>query len=279
MGMRAIQRAFLIAAGTALCASSSSAAPKPLVPRQPTGPWVVDYSQDECILDRNYGTASQPQVLAISRVPMDTRVTLSYVTRDQKPLLRDGKAKIGFGTAAPVEAGFRAYPVAGKAVRNLAAYVADGVRSIESAADAGVISIDAAGELRQAYAVPGLAAAVRALDACVLDLGKAWGISIDQQKRLKEPARPLSDQYLSPDDYPPNTLNENITGRAQVRMWVDETGKPLDCTPLRSSGSPVFGETSCRLLMKRAAFKPAVDVDGKPVRSIYIYTVDWLVSG
>ena len=96
---------------------------------------------------------------------------------------------------------------------------------------------------------------------------------------MKEPRAGASADYLQPSDYSTRELNENANARAQVRLWVDESGKPLDCMPLKSgAGSTLFGDTTCRLLLKRAAFKPAIDVDGKPVRSIVVYTVDWVVG-
>jgi hypothetical protein len=59
---------------------------------------------------------------------------------------------------------------------------------------------------------------------------------------------------------------------------VDETGKPLDCVPLKATASPAFAATTCQLLLQRAAFSPALDANGKPIRSIAVYTADWVAD-
>ena len=275
--MRKVRRIVLAAAGMAACAAPAQAAGD-VGPLQPTSPWVVDYGQDECFLDRNYGSEKQPLILAFYRVPMDGFVTVSLVTRKDSGRSRTGKAKIAVGAASPNDVTYRAYPVVGSDLRYFKAYVENGVSTIGNAAGTSTISIYAPGEVSHLFSVAGITAALHALDECVLDLGKTWGVPIEQQKRVKEPAKPLQQSIISPDDYPASALDENVSGRAQVRMWVDESGKPLECTPLKSSGSPLFGATTCKLLMRRAAFRPAIDVDGKPVRSIYVFTVDWLVA-
>jgi hypothetical protein len=272
--MRVIQRvAMLVGGAISMVASGASAAPL-----APTGPWVVDYSNDQCLLDRNYGSDARPLILAIRKVPMDSDVSVGVYTRDGNLDPRIGDAMLNLG-ASPIDAKFRAYSVPGKGLRNFTAYVPEGASLFEAAGQAATIGVRAPGEVDATFAVPELGHGLRALDACVADLAQSWGVPAEQLKRLKEPARALRQNYLQPSDYSPRELNENANARAQVRLWVDEAGKPLDCTPLKSgAGSTLFGDTTCRLLLKRAAFKPAIDVDGKPVRSIVVYTVDWVVG-
>jgi len=116
------------------------------------------------------------------------------------------------------------------------------------------------------------------LDQCDLNLGKSWGISVEQQQRLKVPAASIRHDYLTSSDYPEKELETLASGRSQVRLTVDETGKPLDCVAMKSIDSPAFAATTCRVLLERAAFHPAIDVGGKPMRSVVVYTVDWLIG-
>jgi hypothetical protein len=273
IGMRIIERSLLTGLGIAVLAAAK---PTTAAPLQPTGPWVVDYSNDQCLLDRNYGTDAKPLILVIRRVPMDSDVYVGVYSRDGRPNATTGNAKVAFGDAAPVPAAFRAYFVPAKSVRSFTSYVPGGAALIDQAAQSGSISVRAPGEVQDTFLVPALADGLRALDACVLDLGKSWGMPIDQQKRVKVLARPLR-QYLQPEDYG-GQLNRNANLRPQVRLWVDENGKPLNCVPLQSTASEEFASTTCRLLLQRASFSPARDADGKPVKSIFVYTVDWFVG-
>lgn len=270
--MRKMQKSLLIAASIAVGATPVRAASV-----QPTGPWVVDYSNDQCFLDRNYGTDLKPLILAIRQVPMNTDVYVAVYRRGGRTNSTVGDAKIGFGGAVPVQAGFRAYSVPGKEVRSFTAYVPDGVWLIATAARSGSISVRAPGEVEETFLVPALAEGLRSLDACVLDLGQSWGMTAEQQKRVKVLARPLRQDYLRPEDYA-GELNRNANTRPQVRLLVDEQGKPHDCVSLKSTASIEFATTTCRLLLQRASFAPARDVDGKPVKSILVYTVDWFVG-
>jgi len=271
--MGVIQRLAVLAGGI-----SMSAVAAPAAPLTPTGPWVVDYSNDQCLLDRNYGSDESPLILAIRRVPMDPDVSIGVYTRGGNADPRIGDASLGLG-ASRIAAKFRAYSVPGKNLRNFSAYVRGGVSLFEAAGQPGSITLRAPGEVDETFAVPELAHGLRALDACVADLAQSWGLTADQQKRIKQGAQALRQDYLQPGDYSPRELNENANARSQVRLWVDESGKPIDCVPLKSgAGSTLFGNTSCRLLLKRATFKPAIDVDGKPVKSIVVYTVDWVVG-
>ena len=269
--MRKIQSLF-VASALALCAT-----PAPAVPLQPTGPWVVDYSNDQCLLDRNYGTDSKPLIFGIRRVPMDFDVHVSVYSRDGRTNASTGDAKIVFGGAPPIRAAFRAFSVSGKGLRSLTTYVSDGASLVAAAARAGSISVRAPGELQETFQVPGFADGLQALDACVLDLGQSWGMTPEQQKGVKVLAHPLRRDYLRPEDYT-GELNRNANSRPQVRLWVDETGKPHDCVPLKATSSDEFAETTCRLLLQRASFSPARDSGGKPVKSILVYTIDWFVG-
>jgi hypothetical protein len=270
--VRATRNALFTSAAMSLVTSPAAAAP-----RQPTGPWVVDSHNDQCFLDRNYGTDANPVLLAIRRVPMDPDISVGVYQRGGHSDPVNGTAAIGFGSAPAMAAKFRAYSIPAKNLHNFTAYIRDGALLLDAAARSGVVTLQASGELDESFAVPQLAAGLKALDDCVLDLGSAWGLSPEQQKRIKEPPRALREDYLSPADYSPQELNQNINAPAMVRLWVDESGKPIDCVPLQSNGvAQGFAQKTCRVLLKRAAFTPAVDVDGRPIRSIVVYTVDFV---
>ena len=273
--MRIFCRAAMVAAGIFLCtiASTSFAAP-----RTPTGKWIVDFANDECFLDREYGTAERPLFLAIRRFPMDDDLTIQIFTHDTGTSVLNGDAKVTFGAGESANTKFLSYRVAKTELRKWIIHVERGALLIGPALRSENISVRAGHDLDEDFAVPDLANALRLLDQCDLNLGKSWGISVEQQQRLKLPATSIRHDYLTSADYPEKELRTPASGRSQVRLTIDETGKPVDCVAMKSIDSPAFAATTCRILLERAAFHPAMDVGGKPMRSVVVYTVDWLVA-
>jgi hypothetical protein len=259
--MRKLRRTVLVAVLGSLCATPASAAPL-----APTGPWVVDYSNDQCVLDRNYGTDAKPMILAIRSVPMDPDVSLGVLTRGGRADAAVGDATIRFGEAVAMQAAFRAYSVPAKDLRSFMTYVPYGAPLMAGAAESGLISVGAPHEVQATFQVPALSEGLRALDACVLDLGQSWGMTAEQQK-----------SFLQPEDFS-GELERNANLRPQVRLWIDENGKGLDCVPLKATSSEEFASRACRLLLQRASFSPARDADGKPMKSLLVYTVDWFAG-
>lgn len=270
--MRRLRTTVLVAVLASLCAVPAAAAPL-----APTGPWVVDYSNDQCVLDRNYGTDANPMILVIRRVPMDPDVSVGVLMRGGRTDAAVGDATIRFGDAAAMQAAFRAYSVPAKALRSFTTYVPYGVPLIALAAQSALISVGAPQEVQATFQVPALADGLSALDSCVLELGQSWGMTAEQQKRVKVLAQPVRKTYLAPEDFN-GELNRNANLRPQVRLWIDEKGKPLDCVPLKATSSEDFASKACRLLLQRASFSPARDAEGRPVKSLLVYTVDWFAG-
>lgn len=65
--------------------------------------------------------------------------------------------------------------------------------------------------------------------------------------------------------------------RASVRfdLTIDAQGRPMRCEILHSSGSETLDTTVCKLLMKRAHFKPARDASGRALPSVMRNQINW----
>jgi outer membrane biosynthesis protein TonB len=46
---------------------------------------------------------------------------------------------------------------------------------------------------------------------------------------------------------------------------------------LKSSGNKFLDAASCSKLVKRARFEPALDIQGRPMRSISITAINWFL--
>lgn len=62
-----------------------------------------------------------------------------------------------------------------------------------------------------------------------------------------------------------------------VRYAVEVNGQAADCVVTDSSGSTELDQTTCRLIEKRFRFRPSVDENGQPVRSIIVERHHWRV--
>ena len=67
------------------------------------------------------------------------------------------------------------------------------------------------------------------------------------------------------DDYPADAQRNGEQGTAQARLSVDTNGRVTGCVLVRKSGSRSLDDATCRILKKRARFKPAHDSQGNDI--------------
>jgi TonB family protein len=253
----------------------SSAAAAAADPKQPTGKWVAEFAEHECILSRAYGTPKDVLILAFQKLPMQAGIELNVLKTGKRTDSAHGRARVGFLRGTSVDVAFGAYRV-GPNIRKISVGLAD--ESYRSVAESGVVSLSIPRELEEGFTVPGFGAALNILDRCVVNLGEAWGISKDQQTRVGRPAKLIEPESLfDSNDYPDGALKEDASGRTIVRYVVDEAGRSSDCVVLKTSGNKFLDLATCSKLLKRARFEPALDVQGRPMRSISVTAVNWLI--
>lgn len=85
--------------------------------------------------------------------------------------------------------------------------------------------------------------------------------------RPAQPAQPRGNpsSWVTSDDYPSRALREERQGTVGIRLAVGADGRATDCSVTSSSGHADLDAEACRLLMRRAKFKPAVGTDGNPM--------------
>lgn len=257
--------ALLSTAGTAVAAE----------PKQPTGKWVAEFADHQCILSRAYGAPNEVLILAFQKLPMRPGVELNVLKTDKRTAPGYGRARVGFLKGSSVEAAFGAYRV-GPKVRKISVGIED--ESYRSAAETGTVSLSIPKEIEESFAVPGFGPALKVLDQCVVNLGEAWGISKDQQTLVGRLAKVIEPEALfDSNDYPDRALKEDASGKTIVRYVVDEAGRSSDCVVLKSSGNKSLDLATCSKLLQRARFEPALDLQGRPMRSISVMVVNWLI--
>lgn len=81
--------------------------------------------------------------------------------------------------------------------------------------------------------------------------------------------------WVTPDDYPSRALREGRTGTTGFRLEIGPNGQVTNCTVTSSSGHADLDAEACRLLTRRARFKPAKGTDGNPTSDTYSNRIVW----
>jgi TonB family protein len=280
-----LARGFSIAAAAAMMLSSSPALAAPKL-REPTAKWTVETQANECLLVRPYGSPRNPLFLALSEAPMGADANATILYNREWALPGSGTAKIRFDGGEPIEAWFgsRLLWNLSKEIKTLT------MRSVTIGMDtnpqklltnAGRAEFNVPGELNIAFALPEQSEALKALDECATNLGVRWGYPIEEQRRIaKPPSRENGLRGLFTEaDYPEVAVKGGRMGRAHVRLRINDAGAITECSIVRSSGSAELDAATCKVLNERAKFEPALDVDGKPTRGIYVTAVHWMLRG
>jgi len=91
------------------------------------------------------------------------------------------------------------------------------------------------------------------------------------------PATPSKSKasWVAADDYPDAALRAEEQGSVTVKLAIDSSGAVGDCDIVKSSGSRTLDGTTCRVIQRRARYRPALDSSGRPVVSFDQHTVRW----
>ena len=116
--------------------------------------------------------------------------------------------------------------------------------------------------------------ALDALKACEDRLLRGWGVDPATRATLDDSVQ-LSDLF-GPQSYPPAALRDGASGQVIVVVTVDPEGKPTACRMVASSGNAALDEATCRILERRARYKPA-DAGRRENRSA-VASVHWYLQ-
>ncbi len=83
--------------------------------------------------------------------------------------------------------------------------------------------------------------------------------------------------WVTNDDYPSAALRSEEQGRTIFVVTAGADGRPSDCRVTGSSGSSTLDNAACRLLMKRAKFKPGTDADGNAAGGTWSSSFRWQI--
>jgi protein TonB len=84
--------------------------------------------------------------------------------------------------------------------------------------------------------------------------------------------------WLHNSDYPREAKDAGMEGTLTIIVTIEPNGRVSNCDVVRSSGSGLLDETTCRLVQERYRYRPALDVQGRPIRSREIQNHSWIMQ-
>ncbi|MDB5704827.1 MAG: hypothetical protein JWN66_1943 [Sphingomonas bacterium] len=110
----------------------------------------------------------------------------------------------------------------------------------------------------------------------------AMALSSNAAARNKaEQAKPVQNpgEWFGSNNYPVEAIRANAEGRTIARLTIDERGLPVRCEVVLSAGNGDLDKATCDLAMVQGRFTPARDERGRPVSSLYMLPVRWVLPG
>jgi len=280
--------------GAFLVSSPLLAAVPPASTRAPTGKWVVDFDDSQCVASRNYGTEAQPLLFGLKAPIISEVMQLIFVRPGSGGQFAEqlgGTITLDGGIAKPISAIGLSVPKAKQRVVRVNLPTSE----FAAVASAKVMEVRVRGEMKESIALSNMPALLNVLNKCVTDLRRHWNVERSEAERplsaiakdddddganafLKQgPRGDLAGVFRS-DDFPSDAIAKDMQGTVSLAMLIDESGKVADCTVVGTSGSAALDGQSCYIVSSRARFKPAIGLDGKPARSTYSQRVTWRIG-
>lgn len=265
----------------------SSALPAAAAPLQPTSKWEVQYSDVACTAKRAYGDytlAFQPSPLGRS-----VRYVIEGPGRADAAHQFETDLIVADG-GPPIRTSSLIYPLPDKGRRGmqliLSAPESDRLQvASEFSVESDLLARKKTGDRvrRQERMTANFDAKIgralaKALGTCMADLRAHWGMVDGKLPEPAKPAKLTTRKLFDSGDYPAEAMANDQKGRTKFLLMIDEQGRVLDCVTDESSGVATLDTMSCQIMLQRAKFEPALDASGKPVKSIYVYSLGWQIA-
>lgn len=268
MSIRAFAAALLLTAS-----SRASAEPIP-----PTAKWVVNFDDQQCLAEREYGTPTNPLTLVLKQPVRGDVIQVAVLASGNlgtAAVQVDGW--IGFDRRPVTKvSALRWRPQGSKQVIRLINMPLSAFRGIETAQ---VMRVDV-GAFRRDFRLSDVRDLLTVMDSCLEDLRQVWNVADGDGDGHSAPAGarpPVGDLrgLISASDYPGVALQQLQSGSVTMVLLIDEAGRVADCSLIETSGVAALDAQSCSIVTRRARLTPAVGADGKPRKSSFIQRITW----
>jgi len=255
-----------------------AAAPAAAEPRQPTGRWIVNFDESQCVASRDYGSTESPLELVIKMPAVGDVVQLGLTRRADRLETNQFEAKVAFDSATPLSTTVFAFTASASKQRAFLFNLSP--QQLPTGGAHTVMSLQAAGRLDEKLTISGMDPLMNVMAECVSDLRKVWNVGDEAQpsSSLRRQPKAYWEPILQAHSYPGVSSARLFGGAVTVALLIDESGKVADCTVVESSGVASLGMQACALIAERGKFLPAIGVDGKTAKGAILERIDWRPS-
>jgi len=244
---------------------------------QPIKPWVVHFDDTECYAERTYGTSADPVILGFRPSPSGNSYELLLAHKRPAPkFAQQLEGSVDFG-GGPTKAWLLRYATPGDEPYRVDKFRID-ARAMAQASTAATVGLHVAKGPAERFALLSMPGVLATLSKCNEDLRRYWNMTEVGEKSIATPARGDVRRVFTDKDYPDEASTEE--GEAQFLLFIDEKGAIAACHVLKPSGIPAMDGMGCQVIRQRARFKPAMDAQGKSMRSSVVTPpVIWRLYG
>lgn len=275
------------------CTAAAHAAESQSVTLPASNNWELNYTSERCRLTRSFGSGPDQIYLTFERYEPGVQFRMIVGGRPLRNHLRAGKANLQFG---PTEAEQQLNFQGGTGGGSVPLWIfsgstriapqpqsADDIRFITQEREAAVTYIEIGKPLGKAYRLQtgSLGPAFAALRKCTDDVLAHWGYDVAKHRTMTRRPMPLGGgpgDWVRGGDYPDGAAAAGVNGLVEFRLDVDELGNATACHIQKTVRTVGFADAVCSSIMRRAKFAPALDADGKPMRSYWRNTVRFEVG-
>lgn len=267
---------------------------------QPTSPWNVQYNEEKCSLVRKFSVGGDAITAIFNRFDPGDKFQLMLAGNPIEKANGSGKAKFQFGPSEALqESTFRLRKLTDgtptllfTSLPRIAAPTAAELELLQEATINKVITltpldknrlsavtylrVDAPLSKPLILELGALDAPFEALAKCVDDLLTTWGVSSEKHRNLTAHVKPIGNagDWANARDLPQNLRAPGFSTTIRFRLIVDAAGNVSSCH-IQEGDHPQLAELTCKLMMERAQFEPAVDANGDRIVSYWRNAVWW----
>lgn len=241
--------------------------------RQPIGKWAIDYGERACTLSRSY---SEDQItLQIAVTPLSENMDVVLVAPTSLTKRSFGPATVEIVGKEKFDTVFVRKPSTSPNSSEFRLTLPAGFQSILD--EQAVISLKLKGETVLPFELRQWSSATKALSACAESLLRHWSIDPDQVANIATAPSPVGDRskWIGYYDYPTSAVANEQEGDSLILFNVDVNGRVTHCKSVHSSGVPELDAAACAAIMRRAKYRPALDINGNPAEASVVRQVLW----
>jgi TonB family protein len=246
-------------------------------PLTPAGNWLMEVEPNDCAIHRPYGEKQKPIIFGLRTSLISGPLELVILDADHHAgAYHKGGAFVSLKPSnIRLEGAYETGRSEGTGRRFTSIYLESG--SFRAVAAATEIEVDIGPKYR--FATGNLAKPAAALEGCQHTILKHWGLDDEEFKKVAEQPvllTPLRDLIKS-SDYPEGAIAARRKGTTHVLWRVERDGLVPDCKIIKTSGAADLDALACKLIKKRARYKPAIDKNGQPIGTWQAQKFRWVL--